>query len=184
MLAFASSFAIAHALSAPRLTRHNRRQLKFQVPPHRSVSTYSPSRPRRHNTGNKVRCIATEGQSTVLQTERELPSATKAIITATVPALKAHGVEIITTFYSLLFDRHPSVQRYFNMDRQAKGKTMTEGTPAQIAALARSVLAYASNIEDLTPILPRIVSICHKHVSRGVIGPHCTYVHSYINICN
>lgn len=159
MSAFASPFAVARSVSPPRLAQRRQKRFPFRAVPNRGASITT------------VRCVA----SSVPKTEPSLSAETKAIITATVPALKKHGVEIVTNFYDLLFERHPAVQRYFNMDRQAKGKTMTEGTPAQIAALARSVLAYAANIEDLTPILPRITAICHKHVSRGVIGPHCTY---------
>jgi len=63
MLAFASSFAITHAFSAPKIAPHHRCQL-----PSRSVSV---SRPRPRCT---VRCIASseikEGHNSVLQTEQ------------------------------------------------------------------------------------------------------------------
>lgn len=47
--------------------------------------------------------------------------------------------------------------------------------PAQIVSLARAVLAYASNIDNLEVLLPTVVSICNKHVSRGVEPPHCMF---------
>lgn len=45
----------------------------------------------------------------------ELTPDTIATVKATVPVLKEHGVAIITRFYAILFERYPSVQRYFNM---------------------------------------------------------------------
>lgn len=54
------------------------------------------------------------------------------------------------------------------MDRQAKGNKLTDGIPAQVASLARAVLAYSSNIDNLTVLLPTVYMIAHKHVSRRV----------------
>ena len=48
------------------------------------------------------------------------------------------------------------------------GTVTVDGVPAQIAALTRAVVAYASNMESLDRIMPVIESICHKHVSREV----------------
>lgn len=45
----------------------------------------------------------------------ELTPEIKATVKATVPVLKEHGREIITKFYSILFERYPEVQRFFNM---------------------------------------------------------------------
>lgn len=45
----------------------------------------------------------------------ELTPEVKEIVKATVPVLKEHGVAIISKFYEILFQRYPSVQRYFNM---------------------------------------------------------------------
>lgn len=94
-----------------------------------------------------------------------------ATVKATIPALKTHGVEIITRFYHVLFERYPSVMPQFNMDRHAGGAMKTEGVPAQVAALANAVLAYATHIDNVQAIMPVVVRICHKHVSRGVVAP-------------
>ena len=105
----------------------------------------------------------------------ELTTETKEIVKSTVPVLKTQGVAIVTRFYPLLFARYPELKHQFNMDRQAKGKRMTDGVPAQVAALSRAVLGYASNIDNPSVLLPTVMYIANKHVSRGVKSSQCTY---------
>lgn len=53
-------------------------------------------------------------------------------------------------------------------DRQKGGSSTEGGLPAQVASLANAVMKYASNIDNVSVILPFVERICHKHVSRGV----------------
>lgn len=97
----------------------------------------------------------------------------KEIVKATVPVLKQHGSDIVQAFYILLFERYPQLQKQFNMDRQLKGRSTTEGLPAQVVALSRAILAYASNIDNPAVLLPVVTGICHKHVARAVEPLQC-----------
>eukprot|EP00171_Calliarthron_tuberculosum_P014760 IDg14760t1 len=100
-----------------------------------------------------------------------LTAETIATVKATIPALRSHGVQVVTRFYALLFERFPAVRRHFNMDRHAGGRTGAEGIPAQIASLARAVLLYARNVDKAEKLLPTVRAIAQKHVARGVSPP-------------
>lgn len=94
-------------------------------------------------------------------------------VKGTVPALKEHGIEIVTLFYDTLFKRYPDLRPQFNLDRQPKGAATSgtpasNGVPAQVNALANAVLTYASNIDDVSKMLPAIERICHRHVAHAV----------------
>ncbi|MGL5352424.1 MAG: globin domain-containing protein [Clostridium sp.] len=86
------------------------------------------------------------------------------IVKSTVPALKAHGVEITTTFYKNLFENNPEMKPLFNMDRQASGE--------QPKALAMAVLAAAQNIDNLSSILPVVKRIAEKHCDSSIQAEH------------
>ncbi|MEF9960709.1 MAG: globin domain-containing protein [Niameybacter sp.] len=86
------------------------------------------------------------------------------IIKSTVPALKAHGVEITTHFYKIMFANNPEVQGFFNMDKQASGEQPT--------ALAMTVLAAAQNIDNLGMLLPAVKKIGKRHVELGILPEH------------
>ncbi|MCJ1281813.1 hypothetical protein MMC26_001136 [Xylographa opegraphella] len=83
-----------------------------------------------------------------------------AIIKQTVPVLQDHGVEITTCFYSNMLSEVPSLKNVFNHANQLSG--------AQAKALASSLYAYASYIDDLGVLSPAVERICQKHVSLYV----------------
>lgn len=118
-----------------------------------------------------------------------LTEAQKDIIKSTAPILEQHGVTITTHFcklsrdfpkpYSMTDDEsdknmiraHPELRDVFSESAQKLGH--------QPAALAAAVYAYACNIHDLTPILPVVERIAHKHTSLhitanqyGIVGKH------------
>lgn len=93
-----------------------------------------------------------------------LDQKTMEIIKSTVPALRAHGVEITTTFYKNMFSRNPEVAPLFNMDRQKSGE--------QPKALAMTILAAAQNVDNLGAIMPVVEKIAVKHCDCGVKEEH------------
>lgn len=103
----------------------------------------------------------------------EISQETSDTVKATVPALKENGIEIVTLFYDTLFKRYPDLRSQFNLDRQRKGATVsktstTDNVPSQVNALANAVLTYASNIDNVSKIMPAVERICHRHVAHAV----------------
>lgn len=90
-----------------------------------------------------------------------LTDAQLALVKATVPVLQEHGEAITRTFYRNMLGAHPELKDVFNMANQAKGD--------QPRALAASVLAYASNIDQLANLGPAVAKIAHKHVSLDIV---------------
>lgn len=91
---------------------------------------------------------------------RGLDEQTRTIIKATVPVLKEHGEKITKRFYQLMFENHPELKNVFNQTNQREGK--------QPRALANTVYAAAAHIDNLEAILPKVVSIAHKHKSLNI----------------
>lgn len=85
-------------------------------------------------------------------------------IHSTVPILQDKGVEITANFYGRLFEAHPELRDVFNQPNQNRG--------LQSTALATAVLAAAQHIEDLSPIVPVVLPVAHKHCGLQVMPGH------------
>lgn len=94
------------------------------------------------------------------------------IIKSTVPALKAHGLDITTTFYKNMFEENPEVKSLFNMDKQSSGE--------QPKALAMSILAAAQNIDNLEAIMPVVKKIGSIHCNANVKAEHYPIVGKHL----
>jgi nitric oxide dioxygenase len=94
------------------------------------------------------------------------------IIKATVPVLAQHGETITTKFYADMLEAHPELRNVFNNTHQATGH--------QPRALAGSLYAYASNIDDLGKLSPAVELICHKHASLYIRPEHYDIVGEYL----
>ncbi|GKT94520.1 globin [Colletotrichum tofieldiae] len=79
------------------------------------------------------------------------------IVKSTAPVLKVHGETITTLFYKDMIDTHPELKNVFSLRNQASGE--------QPRALAQSVLAYATYIDDLPRLKAAVERIAHKHAS-------------------
>jgi nitric oxide dioxygenase len=94
------------------------------------------------------------------------------IIKATVPILQEHGEAITRLFYRNMLDAHPELNSIFNQANQFTNK--------QPAALAASLYAYASNIENVSSLLPALEKICQKHVSMYIQPEQYEIVGKYL----
>ncbi|KAF9878190.1 globin [Colletotrichum karsti] len=93
------------------------------------------------------------------------------IVKSTAPVLKVHGETITTLFYKDMIDTHPELKNVFSLRNQANGE--------QPRALANSVLAYATYIDDLPKLKAAVERIAHKHASLyiqpeqyDIVGTH------------
>ncbi|WP_295515627.1 NO-inducible flavohemoprotein [uncultured Pseudomonas sp.] len=88
----------------------------------------------------------------------------RAIIKGTIPLLETGGEDLTRHFYDKLLGNNPEIRPLFNGAHQASG--------AQARALARAVLLYARNIEQLDTLGPLVEQIVNKHVSLQVQPDH------------
>ncbi|GAB3137481.1 FAD-binding oxidoreductase [Micromonospora sonneratiae] len=99
-----------------------------------------------------------------------LTATSAAIVTATLPLLKAHGEEVTGRFYQRMFEENPELLNLFNRSNQATGQ--------QRQALAASVVAYAEHLIGNTeaPWNAILDRIAHKHASLGITPAQYTIV--------
>lgn len=95
-----------------------------------------------------------------------------ALVKATVPVLREHGVALTKHFYARMLNGNPELRQVFNQGHQRAGR--------QQEALAAAVLAYAENIEDPTPLLGAVQHIASKHVSVGIRAEHYPIVGKHL----
>ncbi|CAK0907508.1 unnamed protein product [Prorocentrum cordatum] len=82
------------------------------------------------------------------------------IIAATAPVVAPKAEDITKMFYSGMFKENRELLAYFN-----SAHNVPNSTP-QPHALAATIVAYASNIQDLSPLLvPKgpVAAVCHRH---------------------
>ncbi|MEV4489560.1 globin domain-containing protein [Micromonospora coxensis] len=99
-----------------------------------------------------------------------LSESSAAVVTATLPVVRAHGEEITGRFYPRMFAAHPELLNLFNRGNQATGQ--------QKAALAAAVVAYAEHLTGAgdAPWGPILDRIAHKHASLGITATSYTIV--------
>lgn len=95
-----------------------------------------------------------------------------AIVKATVPVLQEHGNTITAVFYNHLISENESLRNVFSKTSQ--------DTLRQPRALASSVLAYATYIDDLPKLAHAVERIAHKHVSLQVTPAQYDVVGAYL----
>ncbi|KAG1245356.1 hypothetical protein G6F65_021275 [Rhizopus arrhizus] len=96
----------------------------------------------------------------------------RALVKATAPVLKTHGVALTRHFYARMFDHNPELKHVFNQAHQAGGQ--------QQLALAGAVTAYAEHIDDPSVLMPVVTRIVHKHVSLGIRPEHYAIVGKHL----
>ncbi|PTB62652.1 flavohemoglobin [Trichoderma citrinoviride] len=95
-----------------------------------------------------------------------------AIIKSTVPIIRDYGTTVTTTFYANMLAAHPELKNYFSLRNQQTG--------AQQAALANSVLAAATYIDNLGVIAGAVERIAQKHASLFILPEHYPIVGKYL----
>ncbi|MCB2079157.1 MAG: NO-inducible flavohemoprotein [Novosphingobium sp.] len=93
---------------------------------------------------------------------------TIALVKATVPALEAHGLDIVREMYSRMFE-NPEIRDLFNQSHHGDAGS-------QPRALTGAILAYASNIDNLGALAPAVERIAQKHVGLQILPEHYPYV--------
>lgn len=91
-----------------------------------------------------------------------LTPSSAAVVTATLPAVRAHAEAITGAFYPRMFAAHPELLDLFNRGNQATGR--------QRQALAAAVVGYAEHLVNPSPAswAPIFERIAHKHASLGI----------------
>jgi nitric oxide dioxygenase len=99
---------------------------------------------------------------------KTLSEQTIALVKATVPALEAHGLEIVHEMYARMF-QNPEIRDLFNQSHHGDAGS-------QPRALTGAILAYASNIENLGALAPAVERIAQKHVGLQILPEHYPHV--------
>jgi len=97
-----------------------------------------------------------------------LSEQTIALVKATVPALEAHGLEIVNEMYARMF-QSPAIRDLFNQSHHGDAGS-------QPRALTGAILAYAANIDNLSALAPAVERIAQKHVGLQILPEHYPYV--------
>lgn len=92
-----------------------------------------------------------------------LTADTIAIVKATAPALRKHGVDITTAMYARLF-QDASIKDMFDQAAQESGE--------QPKRLAAAILGYAENIDKLQALDGAVARMVQRHVETGVKAEH------------
>ncbi|KQT42078.1 dihydropteridine reductase [Aureimonas sp. Leaf454] len=93
-----------------------------------------------------------------------LSERTITIVKATVPALEAHGLDIVRTMYAHMF-KDPAIRALFNQSHHGE-------TGSQPRALTGAILAYARNIDNLAVLGAAVERIAQKHVGLQIRPEH------------
>ena len=93
---------------------------------------------------------------------------TIALVKATVPALEAHGLDIVHEMYARMF-QNPDIRDLFNQSHHGDAGS-------QPRALTGAILAYASNIDNLGALAPAVERIAQKHVGLQIKPDHYPHV--------
>lgn len=97
-----------------------------------------------------------------------LGNQTIAYVKATVPALEAHGLDIVREMYSRMFE-NPEIRDLFNQSHHGDAGS-------QPRALTAAILAYANNIDNLAALAPAVERIAQKHVGLQILPEHYPHV--------
>lgn len=99
---------------------------------------------------------------------QQLNPQTIALVKATVPALEAHGLDIVREMYGRMF-QNLVIRDLFNQSHHGDAGS-------QPRALTAAILAYAANIDNLAALAPAVERIAQKHVGLQILPEHYPHV--------
>ncbi|XDG08051.1 hypothetical protein ABKA04_007666 [Annulohypoxylon sp. FPYF3050] len=94
------------------------------------------------------------------------------LVKDTIPALRQHGEHISTVFYKTMLRDHPDLHNYFNNVNMHTGK--------QPRALTSLILAFASNIVNISELTPKLERVAQKHASLNIQPEQYDIVGKYL----
>lgn len=94
------------------------------------------------------------------------------LVQGSIPALRQHGETITTLFYANMLRAHPELHDMFNTVNQANGR--------QPRALTSIILTFASNLHNISELIPRLERMCNKHCSLGIRPQHYDIVGKFL----
>ena len=94
------------------------------------------------------------------------------LVKGTLPALREHGETITSLFYENMLREHPELHNIFNRVNLVNG--------SQPRALCRVILTFASNINNITELIPQLERTCNKHCSLGILPEHYELISPYL----
>ncbi|KAI1077754.1 globin-like protein [Whalleya microplaca] len=94
------------------------------------------------------------------------------LVRETIPALRQHGEHISTVFYKTMLRDNPELNNYFNTVNMHTGK--------QPRALTSLILAFASNIINISELTPKLERVAQKHASLNIQPDHYEIVGKYL----
>lgn len=97
-----------------------------------------------------------------------LSERTIALVKSTLPALEAHGLDIVREMYARMFE-NPEIRDLFNQSHHGD-------SGSQPRALTAAILAYAANIDNLGALAPAVERIAQKHVGLQILPEHYPHV--------
>lgn len=99
------------------------------------------------------------------------PHATR-LVKDSAALLADRAEELTRLFYVRMFEENPEVKPFFNHANQLQG--------TQQRALAGAIIAYASNIDNLTALGGAVELIAQKHMSLGIQREHYPIVGKHL----
>ncbi len=90
-----------------------------------------------------------------------LTAETKEIVKSTAPILKQKGGEVTSRMYQIMFDNHPDIKPLFS-----------NAPDNQNEILARSIIAYSENVDNLPALEGALDKIAQHHIHTNVKPEH------------
>lgn len=86
------------------------------------------------------------------------------LVKSTIPFLREHGETVSDIVYDNLLIQNPQLNNTLNLIH-LQDKTLAR-------ALTVVILRFASNINNISELIPRLERICQKHCTLGISPPH------------